>query len=377
MMVKESTSVGIKEIARALGISIGTVDRALHARPGVSPKTSSKVLKMAEKLNYKPNIAARNLKLNRRLRIAVHLPEQIKSFFDPLRAGIRAAATAVPGAIIELEFHSYPRAGQGDIELLEAHSEEKYDGLILLASNAARINPVLKRIAENGTAIICVASDAPRVHKLTSICADASVSGSIAADLLSRSLQKEGNVVAMMGDLNLIDHAEKLRGFAAGLATYAPHLRLQPVIESHEMPEDAYQTTLDLLDTQPLPAGIYIGTANSMPVLQALEERGVLHEIRVVTTDLFPELVAMVESNKVLATLFQRPYTQGTLAIETLVRFLLDGVQPQSHTRLAPYIVLRSNLSLYLNQIADSIESEDLDSPGTGKGKTAIYAAQR
>jgi LacI family transcriptional regulator len=30
---------GIKEIARTLGISIGTVDRVLHNRPGISLKT--------------------------------------------------------------------------------------------------------------------------------------------------------------------------------------------------------------------------------------------------------------------------------------------------------------------------------------------------
>lgn len=78
---KRTKSVGIKEIAAALNISIGTVDRALHARPGVNPKTRAQVLKMAEKLNYRPNIAARNLKLNHRLRIAVYVPQQIASFF--------------------------------------------------------------------------------------------------------------------------------------------------------------------------------------------------------------------------------------------------------------------------------------------------------
>jgi LacI family transcriptional regulator len=78
----------------------------------------------------------------------------------------------------------------------------------------------------------------------------------------------------------------------------------------------------------------------------------------VVTTDLFPELAVMIESGRVLATLFQRPFTQGKLALETLVRYLIDGVQPASYTRLAPYIVLRSNLGLFLNQLSDSFESE-------------------
>lgn len=131
--VKQTRSepAGIKEIAKALGISIGTVDRALHARQGVSPKTRAKVLKMAEKLDYKPNVAARSLKLNRRVRIAVHLPQQIKSFFDPLRAGVRAAAEATLGATVDLDFRTYPRLGEGDVELMEADVGRHFDGIIL------------------------------------------------------------------------------------------------------------------------------------------------------------------------------------------------------------------------------------------------------
>ena len=68
----------------------------------------------------------------------------------------------------------------------------------------------------------------------------------------------------------------------------------------------------------------------------------------------------MIESGRVLTTLFQRPFTQGKLALETLVRFLIYGVQPVSFTRLGPYIVLRSNLNLFLNPFSDSFESEGL-----------------
>ena len=88
MTEEKKLRAGIKELADALGISIGTVDRALHGRNGVSPKTRDRVLKMARKLNYTPNLAARNLKLNRHVRIGAFLPEQIASFFDPLKAGI-------------------------------------------------------------------------------------------------------------------------------------------------------------------------------------------------------------------------------------------------------------------------------------------------
>lgn len=341
---------GIKEIARLLGISIGTVDRALHDRAGISPKTRAKVLKKAEELNYRANVAARSLKLNRRLRIAVHLPRQITSFFDPLREGIRAAAAASNGVTVDLEFRTYPHIGKGDVQLLEADIGRNYDGVILTPGNPAKFDPLIQRITAQGTPVVCVASDAPRSGRLTSVGVDAGISGAIAAELFSRTLNKPGAIATITGDLNTLDHSEKLKGFAAGLATMAPHLSLCPAIESHDRPKDAERATIALLNRKPRPAGIYISTANSLPVLRALEERNILEQIQVIATDLFPELVSFLESGRILATLYQRPYTQGKAALEALIRYLVDGVTPDSATRFAPHIVLRSNLPLFADR---------------------------
>src|ERR1700733_16181331 len=94
---KSGKAAGIRDIAKALGTSIGTVDRALHGRSGVSARTKERVLRMAEQLGYKPNIAARSLKLNRSLRIAAVLPRELAAFFDPLPQGIRAPADETVG----------------------------------------------------------------------------------------------------------------------------------------------------------------------------------------------------------------------------------------------------------------------------------------
>lgn len=362
-MSKENQSpAGIKEIAKLLGISIGTVDRALHGRPGISPKTRAKVLKKAEELNYRPNVAARSLKLNRRIRIAVHLPHQITSFFDPLRDGIRAAAAASAGVTVDLDFRTYPYIGKGDVELLEADIGRGFDAFILTPGDPARFDPLIRRITAQGTPVVCVASDAPRSGRLTSVTVDAGISGAIAAELFARTLKKPGTVATITGDLNTLDHAEKLKGFAAALATMAPHLSLRPAIESHDRPKDAERATLALINQKHRPAGIYISTANSLPVLRALEEKNALEQIQVITTDLFPELISFLESGRILATLYQRPFTQGRAAFEALIRYLLDGIAPASATRFAPHIVLRSNLPLFADRAAHLQESNDSNS---------------
>ena len=199
-MISSGKSSGIKDIARALKISIGTVDRALHGRPGVSEKTKARVLKMAEQLGYKPNLAAQALKLNRQLSIAAILPRHISHFFDPLRAGIRAAAATTVGMNIALEFKKYPRLGIGDVEAFDAALKGHYDGIIFLPGNTRRFEPLIRKLSRAGTAMMCVGSDAPNTERVGSVAAHAAVSGAMVAELLSYKLTHKATVAIFSGE---------------------------------------------------------------------------------------------------------------------------------------------------------------------------------
>src|SRR5262252_1547926 len=130
--------VGIKDIAKALGVSTGTVDRALHAKPGINPMTRARVLRMAESLGYRPNLAARYLKSRKHLKIAVHLPLEIGLFWDSLREGIRDAAAPFAPAL-QVDFRSYPRLGEGDVPLFEQALRDGTNGLIVAPGNPAAL----------------------------------------------------------------------------------------------------------------------------------------------------------------------------------------------------------------------------------------------
>lgn len=354
---RRTKAAGIRDIADALGTSIGTVDRALHGRSGVNPRTKAKVLRMAEQLGYKPNIAARSLRLNRNIRIAAVLPREIAAFFDPLRAGIRAAADEAVGMHLTLDFIDFQRLGLGDVAAIEGAASKKYDGILFTPGRTRDLAGVIRRIAGKGIPILCVASDAPDTGRLSSVTVDAYISGAVAAELISHKLQAPSRVATITGDLATFDHAEKLRGFAATLAMLAPHLTLLPVVESHESPEDAYRQTLGLLKAKTRPDAIYISTANSLPVLHALEELDLLGRVQVIATDLFPELVPLIESGRVLATLYQRPEAQGKTAFEMLLSHLSDRKKPVKTHRFAPHIILRTNLPLFISRISDPAET--------------------
>ncbi|HEY7210392.1 MAG TPA: LacI family DNA-binding transcriptional regulator [Bryobacteraceae bacterium] len=338
---------GIKDIAHALGVSIGTVDRALHQRPGINPMTRARVLKMAQTLGYRPNVAARHLKLNRKLLVSVHLPREIASFFDSLRQGIEEAAKPFQDSVA-LVFRSHPRLGEGDAELFGEALENKANGIILAPGHPADLKPWIRKAARAHVPVVCVATDAPGTERLTAISSDSYSSGAMVAELLTRCSRRAGEILVVTGDLSTLDHAEKVRGLREFLQRCNSSLAVGGVMEAHDCLEDAYRLTREALAARKNLAAVYVSTANSLPVLHAMEDAGHLNGIPVITTDLFPELVPFLREGKVLATIYQRPKAQGRMAFHSLYQFLVEGSCPPPRHRLPAHVILQSNLELFL-----------------------------
>ncbi len=282
-------------------------------------------------------------------RIGVFLPEQIASFYNILREGIRETAEQWSASSrLDLVFHSYPRLGEGDVDSLLQANWQDYDGIITSPGDTASLRSIFRK--EDGLPpVVFVGSDAPRLHRLASIAVDAVISGSIAAELLGGMIPRSAPVAVITGDLRVQDHADKLRGFAGSLATLSHHLSLLPPIEAHDDASTAYTRAAALFREQPELAGLYVNTANSIPVLEAAEKSNRLGKLKIITTDFFPELIPMIESNMVLASLYQRPYSQGRMAVETLIRYFSRSEVPtEQQTRLAPHIILRSNIEIFV-----------------------------
>src|SRR5207247_626081 len=80
---------GIHLIAEMAKVSIGTVDRALHARGGIKDSTRQRILQVARQIGYSPNLAARALSFAKAsARIVVCIPREIYFFYDQLWSGV-------------------------------------------------------------------------------------------------------------------------------------------------------------------------------------------------------------------------------------------------------------------------------------------------
>jgi LacI family transcriptional regulator len=348
--------VGIKDIARALGISTGTVDRALHGKPEVNALTRARVLSMAESLGYQPNLAARYLRSRKQLRISVHLPRQIALFWDSLREGIREAAAPFAPAL-HVDFRSYPGLGDGDIPLFEEALHDGTNGLIIAPGNPEALKPYIRRAACQNIPVVCVVTDAPDTERLTAVSPDPFTVGAVAGELLSRFHPSGGKVAFFTGWLSMQDHADKLRGFETSVESFGHRLQIGPIVEAHDDEREAYRRTVAVLRNHPDLTAIYVSTVNSLPVLRAAEEEGRLPGLTVVTTDLFPELVDRIRAGAIAATLYQRPVSQGRLALQALHQFLLHGTCPPARVHVVPNVVMRSNLEVFLERLPVEVEN--------------------
>ena len=366
---------GIKEIAKALGVSIGTVDRALHSRPGINPMTRAKVLKMAQTMGYRPNLAARFLKSQRQFLISVLLPVEIASFFDALRDGIGEAAEPF-GPTVRVEFRSYPSLGEGDAAIFEEVLADGTQGMIIAPGEPALMKPLIRKAARLNIPVVCVATDAPGTERLTAITSCSSTNGAIVGELLCRVIHGRGTLAVVTGSLSTEDHADKVEGFRLSLRQLDTRLEIAAVIEAHDDERLAYSAMKSVIERNADLRGVYVSTANSLPVLQAVEESGLGGKLSVITTDLFPALVPLIRSGRVLATVHQRPLTQGRMAFLALHQFLIEGKCPLPRIRVAPHIVMNSNLELFLDRLPREVEEQEsmAESPIWARPKSSAMA---
>jgi LacI family transcriptional regulator len=348
----------LRDIAKSLGTSIGTVHRALHDNPGVSPETKAKVQEMARALGYRPNLAARYLSSRKSLRISVNTPQGTTSFWDEVRAGIREEASSILLENVDFEFRTCPRLGEGEKEALESAISEKVDGIIIFPSSPQTLRPFIRRAARARIPIVCVATDAPNSGRLGIVAVDTLASGSIAADLMGRFVAgRQGSIAITVFDMAITEHAEKYGAFESTLKSFYPNLQLLKPIEDHDVEKEAYRKCRRLFEDHSDLAGIYVTTEASIPVLQAARDANLIDRLTIITTDLFPDLVPEIRSGAVVATIYQRPRAQGQMALRMLHEFLAEGTQKSHQVALAPHLVMRGNLDFFLRR--QSQEGQD------------------
>lgn len=346
-----SRRVTLFDIADALGISTGTVHRALHDHAGVNAMTRTRVLQMSKNMGYRPNMAARLLSQKKHFRVSVNTLRGTTSFWDEVRSGIQEEAQALGTHGADLEFRTFPGLGEGEEEAFEAAMASKSDGIILFPSRPLSLRTWMRRASRSKVPVVCVSTDAPGTSRLAVVSVDTMASGSLAADLMGRFLNRAGKVAVTLSALAITEHAEKLTAFEKTLRALHPGISVLDPIEDHDVESEAYDKCRKLFASHPDLSGVYVTTEASMPVVQAAKDAQLLGRLTIIATDLFPTLVEQIRSGKVAATIYQRPHTQGRLAFRILQEFLVDGRCPSFRVTVAPHLIMRGNVDFFLEKL--------------------------
>ena len=115
-MFKEK-EVTIYDLAKTLNISIATVSRALKNDPVVSKKTKKKIFELAEKMGYRSNHFASNLRKQKTNTIGIIVHELNSNFITSVLAGVEKVTT------------------EAGYDLIIAHSSESYTKEVANAKN--------------------------------------------------------------------------------------------------------------------------------------------------------------------------------------------------------------------------------------------------
>jgi len=340
--------VSVHDIARLARVSIGTVDRALHARKEINRETRQRILRIARKVGYKPNLAARLLAVGRApLCIGVCIPREIHFFYDQVRQGIMEEAHRFESLGVSILYRPVPRLGAGEVERVRELLDSDIRALILAPGDPRGLAALIAEAEKRRIRVLCVSSDAPESARSTVICVDPELNGRCAAELMAKFVSASSYVAIVTGMLQVEDHRRKTKGFCESFPRFCKGGQVIEVIENHEDEEEARQKCASLLERCPSLGGLYVSTVNCLPVCAALDEAGLSGRVKLITTDLFPKMVAHFKNGTISASMYQRPHVQGQTAVRVAVDHIVNGVPIPPSYYLNPQIVLQSNISMF------------------------------
>ncbi len=143
--------VTIKDIARSLCLSVSTVSRALTNDKNIRRETREAVIREAERLGYRRNPVAMNLKMGRTNTIGVIVPEMHTPYAAQVIAGIQSVLYKNNQKVMIAESDENP---ERELENLKMMEEFMVDGLIVSLCSYRHNEEMYRRLAEAGMAIV-------------------------------------------------------------------------------------------------------------------------------------------------------------------------------------------------------------------------------
>jgi LacI family transcriptional regulator len=335
----------IRDIAERARVSIGTVDRVLHNRGRVSLRTRALVDKIVHELDYRPNIYARNLSLNRVYRFGVLMPRltQDSGYWSIPARGIHRAQEELEPSRVRVRLFCYDR-------YVDQSFARAYKTLRAWDPDGMLIAPVLPAAAQGsltGTLPRCpyvlFDSQIPGSAPLCTITQDGRRAGLLAAHLMQRMIHERGTILVVRVIPQDFHIGERVGGFLEGLAG---NRRWTLRVSDVDSRRGARSFADALRSFRPNLRGVYVSNAWTH-ALAPRAPRSSGHHPCIIGYDLVARNRTMLTRGMIDVLISQRPARQGYEGILVLYRsIVLRETVPRS-IRMPLDILTSDNVPYY------------------------------
>ncbi|EAR51102.1 hypothetical protein OG2516_18070 [Oceanicola granulosus HTCC2516] len=315
-----------KDVARAAGVSVTTVDRALNGRMKVREETLRRIAEAAHRVGYHGRglIDHRLGLVVPRKRLGVVLVKRQQEFYQNFARELQSAMAAradVRGEVC-IRFAASQAPDDFVTELLDLG--DKVDALACVAVNHQKLDAAVQTLEQRGVPVVALLNDMAQGIRASYLGLNNIKVGRLAGWMLTRTIRRPGKLAVFVGGNRWHGHDLREAGFRSFVRGEAPGFPVPDTVVNLETREVTYEATLDLLRRHRDLAGIYVAGGGMEGAIAALREARAPGEVGLVVNEL------TADSRAALADGFAAMVISTPLAelCRNLVSLVVEGLGP-------------------------------------------------
>lgn len=262
--------VTIKDIARALDISVSTVSRALRDTYDVNPETREKILKKAAELNYKPNFNATGLVQSSTHNIGIILPEISNYYFSTVIAGIQEVAYRYGYNII---LYVTNDSAEWELNIVRNLTCSSLDGLLVSVSSQQNACEHFQDILDGGLPLVFFDRVASNMAASKVMQDDYNGAFEGTEHLILNGYRKIAHIT---GPAGMVFTEKRKKGYADALEKYQIPLQEEWIVHSGFSQEDGVRDMTQLLALSGKPDAVFaVNDRKAVGAMTTLKSRGI------------------------------------------------------------------------------------------------------
>lgn len=341
----------IKDIAALAGVSKGTVDRVLHKRGKVSKKALDAINDVLKKIDYQPNLIARNLKINKTYHICALIPNPNEDpYWQYCVDGINdAIAEFKPLGIFIQTFYFSPNSTKSFLDVNKT--------ILELSPDAVLLTPLFYketlRIIDKYSAINSIIStfNNPIISEQVTgfVGQNLYSSGRVAAKLMSMITPNTSEILIIHFDETL-NNALHMQEKEKGFRSYFDNLDTNKYrITTHKIKELDFEEKLyNLIAKNPKVTGVFVTTSKAYKVARTLQKYKTTN-IKLIGYDLLDENINFLKDGIIDFLINQNPKGQTYFSLTYLVEHFLFNKDIPIQKLLSIDVVNSENLCSYID----------------------------